>query len=180
MRRLQWTRSCASSPDNSLSDNFFSMLSNHLRFGLALLLFPGTYISITRLPILILFSIHAHTTSTYTFLHFLDILSTFVFLLIRSFLLLSSLVTPLTHLIILISATSNFFPCPFFTAHVSAPYIIKCYHSITYFNNVVKQTNNILANKLHYIVFKALDSKNSVIVNNNRAYSSITFIVKLM
>ena len=33
---LHWTRSCASSPDNSLSDKSFLMLSNHLRFGLPL------------------------------------------------------------------------------------------------------------------------------------------------
>ena len=138
VRRLQWTRSCASSPYNSLSDNLFWMLSNHPHFGLPLLLFPCTSVTITRLSILLLFSTHAHTTSTYTFLHFLDILSTFVFLLLRSFLILCSLVIPLIHLNILISATSNFFSCPFFTAHVSALYIMKCYHSITYFNNVVK------------------------------------------
>ena len=40
---------------------------------------------------------------------FLDISSTFVVPLILSFLILSSLVTPLIHLNILISATSNFF-----------------------------------------------------------------------
>ena len=100
--------------------------------------FHGTNITITRLPIILLFSIHAHTTSTYTFLHFLDILSTFVVPLILSFLILSILVTPLIHLNILTSATSNFFSCPFFTAHVSAPYIMQCYHNKTYFNNVVK------------------------------------------
>ena len=100
--------------------------------------FPGTSIPTIRLPILLLFSIHAHTTSTYTFLHFLDVLSTLVVLLIRSFLILSSLVTPLIHLNILISAISNFISCPFFTANVSAPYIMTFYHSITYFNNVVK------------------------------------------
>ena len=77
-----------------------------------------------------------------TFLHSLDIVPTFGVPLILSFLILSSLVTPLIHLNILISATSNFCSCAFFTAHVSAPYIIaglmKSYHSITYFNNVVK------------------------------------------
>ena len=55
---------------------------------------------------------------------FLDIAPTFVVPLILSFLILSSLVTPLIHLNILISATSNFFSCAFFTAQVSAPYII--------------------------------------------------------
>ena len=50
VRRLHLGRSCASSPDNSLSDKSFLMLSNHLRFGLPLLLFPGTSIPITILP----------------------------------------------------------------------------------------------------------------------------------
>ncbi|KAK7028187.1 hypothetical protein SK128_016691, partial [Halocaridina rubra] len=44
--------------------------------------------------------------------------------LITSFLILSLLVTPHIHLNILISATSSFFSCVFFIAHVSAPYII--------------------------------------------------------
>ena len=44
------TRSNASSPDNSLSDKSFLMLSNHLRFGIPLLLFPGTSITINLLP----------------------------------------------------------------------------------------------------------------------------------
>ena len=39
VRRLHLGRSCASSPDNSLSDKSFLMISNHLRFGLPLLLF---------------------------------------------------------------------------------------------------------------------------------------------
>ena len=47
MRRLHWTRSCASSLDNFRSDKSFLMLSNHLRFGLPLLLFPGTTITIS-------------------------------------------------------------------------------------------------------------------------------------
>ena len=81
--RLHLTRSCASSPDNSLSDKSFLMSSNHLHFGLPLLLFPGTYIilfpgtyiTISLLPtyICLFFSIHAHTTSAY-----LDISPTFV------------------------------------------------------------------------------------------------------
>ena len=50
MRLLQLTRSCSSSPDSSLSGKSFMMLSNHLRFGLPLLLFPGTSITITPLP----------------------------------------------------------------------------------------------------------------------------------
>ena len=146
MRQLRWTRYWASSTGNSLSNNLFLMLSTHLRFGLPLLLFPGTFITITRcLGILLLFTIRAHTsahtTSTYTFLHFLEKISTFVVLVIRSFLILSSLLTPLIHRSILISATSNFFSCPSFTAHVSAPHIMKCHRSITYFNDVVKPRN---------------------------------------
>ena len=50
MRRLHLARSCVSSLDNSLSDKSFLMLSNHLRFGLPLLLFPGSNISYTRWP----------------------------------------------------------------------------------------------------------------------------------
>ena len=50
MRRLHLARSCASYPDNSVSDKSFLMLSNHLRFGLLLLLFHGTSIAITLLP----------------------------------------------------------------------------------------------------------------------------------
>ena len=47
IRLLHLARSCASSLDNSLSDKSFLILSNHLRFGLPLLLFPGTSIAIT-------------------------------------------------------------------------------------------------------------------------------------
>ena len=100
--------------DNSLSHKSFLMLSNHSHFGLPLLLFPAPPSpSLSCLRIHFLFSIHAHT------------ISTFVVPLIHSFLILSSLVTPLIHLNILISATSNFFSCAFFIAHVSAPYIIQ-------------------------------------------------------
>ena len=49
-RRIHLTWSCASSPDNPLSDKPFLMLSNHLRFGLPILLFPSTSIAITLLP----------------------------------------------------------------------------------------------------------------------------------
>ena len=42
MRRIHLDLSCASSPDNSLSDESFLMLSNHLRFCLHLLLIPST------------------------------------------------------------------------------------------------------------------------------------------
>ena len=50
MRRLHLGRSCTSSSDNPLSDKSFLMLSNHLCFGLPLLLFPGTSIPITLFP----------------------------------------------------------------------------------------------------------------------------------
>ena len=123
-RRLHFAWSCASSLDNSLSNKLFLMLSNHLRFGLPLLLFPGTSIPITLLPtyssLLNTCPYHFNLLSC----TFLDIAPTFVVPLILSFLILSSLVTPLIHLNILISATSNFFSCAFFTAQVSAPYTI--------------------------------------------------------
>ena len=125
MRRLHLARSCVSSLDNSLFDKSFLMLSNHLRFGLPLLLFPDISITITLLPTC---SSSLLSICPYPFYllscTFLDISPTFVVPLILSFLILSSLVTPLIHLNILISATSNFFSCAFFTAHVSAPYII--------------------------------------------------------
>ena len=46
MRRLHLTWSCASSSDNSLSEKSFLRLSNHPRFGLPVLLFAGTTITI--------------------------------------------------------------------------------------------------------------------------------------
>ena len=132
VRRLHLGQSCASSPDNPLSDKSFLMLSNHLRFGLPLLLFPAPPSpSLSSLRIRLLFSKHAHTTSTYS-CTFLDISPTFVVPLILSLLILSILVTPLIHLNILISTTSNFFSCAFFTAHVSAPYIIAGLTTVLY------------------------------------------------
>ena len=115
MRRLHLAWSCVSSLDNSLSDKSFLMLANHLHFGLPLLLFPGTSIAITLLPT---YSSSLLSTCPYHFnllsYTFLDISPTFVVPVILSFLILSSLVTPLIHLNILISATSNFFflHCP--------------------------------------------------------------------
>ena len=125
MRRLHFARSCASSPENSLSDKSFLMLSNHLRYGLPLLLFPGTSIATTLLPT---YSSSLLNTCPYHFnllsCTFLDISPTFGVPLILSFLVLSSLVTPLIHHNILMSDTSNVFSCAYFTAHVSARYII--------------------------------------------------------
>ena len=87
---------------------------------LLLLLFTCTSIPITLLPT---YSSSLLNTRPY---HsnllpctFLGISPTFVVTLILSFLIMSSLVTPLIHLNILISATSNFFSCAFFTAHLS-------------------------------------------------------------
>ena len=50
MIRFQLIRHCVSSYDSSLSDESFLTLSNHLRFGLSLLLFHHTSITITLLP----------------------------------------------------------------------------------------------------------------------------------
>ena len=63
---------------------------------------------------------------------FLEISPTFVVSLILSFLIPSSLVTPLIHLNILISATSNFFSCAFFTTYISAPYMIGGLTTVLY------------------------------------------------
>ena len=125
--------SCASSLDNSLSDKSFLMLSNHLCFGLPLLLFPGTSIPITLFPT---FSSSPPKACPYHFnllsCTFLDISPTFVVPLILSFLILSILVTPLIHLNILNSSTSNFFFCAFLAAPVSAPYIIAGLTTVLY------------------------------------------------
>ena len=133
VRRLHLSQCCASSPDNSISDKSFLMLSNHLRFGPPLLLFPGTSIPVTLVPT---YSSSLLNTCQYHFnllsCTFLDISPTFVVPLLLSFLILSSLVTSLIHLNILISATSNFFSCAFFTAHVSAPYIIAGLTTVLY------------------------------------------------
>ena len=49
-----------------------------------------------------------------------------------SFLILSCFVTPHIHRSILISATSNLFPCAFVNAHVSAPYISSGLTTVLY------------------------------------------------
>ena len=59
--------------------------------------------------------------------------TSFVVPLIISFLILSSLVSPLIHhLNLLIAATSNFLSCAFFTADVSAPSIIAGLTTVLY------------------------------------------------
>ena len=76
MRRLHLARSCASSPDNSLSDKSFLMLSNHLLFGLPLLLFLGASIPITLFNYVFVFSSQYMPISLQpTFLHFLGYFS---------------------------------------------------------------------------------------------------------
>ena len=94
-------RLCASSPDSPLSDKSFLMLSNRLHRSSSPFP-PGP--SITRLPI---YSYSLLKTCSYHFhllsCTFLDISPTFVVPLVLSFLILSSLVTPLIHLNILIS-----------------------------------------------------------------------------
>ena len=68
MRRLHLTRSWASSPDNSLSDKSFLMLSNHLRFGFLTFsspAHPSPSLSCPHSHTILLFSILAHTASTY-------------------------------------------------------------------------------------------------------------------
>ena len=131
VKRLHLGWSCASSLDNYLSHKSFLMLSNHSHFCLHLILFPG--IPITLVPT---HSSSLLNTCPYHFnllsCTFLDISPTFVVPLILSFLILSSLVTSLIHLNILISATSNFFSCAFFIAHVSAPYIIASLTTVLY------------------------------------------------
>ena len=113
-----------------LSDKSFLMLSNHLRFGLPLVLFPGTSITITLLPTYFSSLLNACMPIPLqsTFLHFLGYISpTFVVPLILSLLILSSLVTPLIHLNILISTTSNFFSC---FLHCACPGI--AHHCLSY------------------------------------------------
>ena len=107
VRRLHLDRSCASSSDNPLSDKSFLMLSIHLRFGLPLLLFPGTSIPNTLFPA---YSSSLLETCPYHFnllsCTFLDISPTFVVPLILSFLILSILVT-LFHANIVLYLTSH-------------------------------------------------------------------------
>ena len=96
MRRLHLTRSCTSSLDNSLSDKSFLMLSNHH------LLFPGPFTTITLFPTQPYYYSLLNTCSCHFNLlscTFLDISLTFVVALILSFLILSSLVTALIHLL---------------------------------------------------------------------------------
>ena len=116
-------------------------------YGLPLLLFPGTSIAITVLSTV---SFYLLNSCPYRFnllsCSFLDISPTSAVPLIPSFIIMSTLVTPHIHINILIPTASNFFSCAFFTAHVSAPYIMaglpttvlytspdsQCYSSVTW------------------------------------------------
>ena len=86
------------------------------------------------LRIHLLFSIRAHTTFNLLSCTFLDISPTFVVPLILSFLILSSLVTPLIHLNILISAASNFFSSLLMISH-NITYYMLCI--IFFYNTAV-------------------------------------------
>ena len=122
--RLHVARSYTSSADSPFSLMSSFTLSNHLLLGLPLFLLPCTFTTIALLPT---YCSSLRITCPYHFnlvsCTFFVISPTFVVPLILSFLILSSFVTPHIHRSILISATSNFFPCAFFNAHVSAPYI---------------------------------------------------------
>ena len=79
----------APSPDNSLSDKSVLMLSDHLRFGLPILLFPGISITITLVSTYsVLSSIHAQLLSC----SFLHISAIFAVPLILSFLVCRQLI----------------------------------------------------------------------------------------
>ena len=117
-------RSYTSSSDSPISLMSSFTLSNHLLLGLPLFLLPCTFITIALLPsscssLLITCPCHFNLLSCIFFV----ISPTFVVPLILSFLILFSFEPPHIHRSILISATSNFFSCAFFNAHVSAPYI---------------------------------------------------------
>ena len=83
MSRLRWTRSCASSPESSLSPtsrSWCKLYSIHLRSGLPLLLFPGTYRHHSLAHIFILCTVYVYNIVNYADTHVsvLDVLSMFV------------------------------------------------------------------------------------------------------
>ena len=67
MRRFQLIRHGVSSPDSSLSNKWFLVLSNHLRFGRPLRLFHGSSITNTLLPTH--YSSHLNTWPYHSKLH---------------------------------------------------------------------------------------------------------------
>ena len=122
--RLHATRSYTS-PDSPFSLRSSFTQSARLFFGLPLLQLPCTSIPITLFPTysssLLITCPYHRILRSWTFF---EISPTSVLPLIFSFLILSLLVTAHIHRNILISATSIFLSCAFFTAHVSAPYTI--------------------------------------------------------
>ena len=126
-RRLRSNRSYAAYPDN-LSAMSLLMLSNHFRFGLPLVLYPGAFTMITLLP-----------TYYYSLLMTISLQHMFLYLLGYYFHLrcpstyfihfLFCLVTPHIHLNII---CQHFFMCTFFTANVSAPYNITGLTTVLY------------------------------------------------
>ena len=101
------------------------MISNHIRFGFPFLLSPASHHH-HSLAHIFFSSQYMQTPLQPTSLYFLGYFS-HLRCTSNSFLIMSSLVTPPIHLNIPISATSNFFSCGSFTAHVLAPYFIAPY-----------------------------------------------------
>ena len=137
MSRRHLDRSCAASTDSSLSDKSFLMVSNHHPLRPSSPSFPRHLHHQHSLCChLFLFSSQYRPLPLqHTFMHILRYFSTFAVRLILSFLILSSLVTPLIHHNMFISATSNFFSCAFFPSHISAPYIIAGHSIALYTGN---------------------------------------------
>ena len=104
-------------------------------------MFPDTPITITVLPT------YPHIPFQPTFVHFLGYSSPFHCPYNLCPLILSSFVTPHIHLNSHISATSSFFSCAFFTAHVSAFYI----QSIVSIYTVLHLHHLMLRCKIFYI-----------------------------
>ena len=107
MRRLQWIQFCASSSDNSLQQAFLDVIQpSPLQSSSP---FPGHLHHHHSLAYIFFFSSqHMPIPLQPTFLHS-QILGYFSHLPILSFLILSSLATPLVHLNILVSVTFNLF-----------------------------------------------------------------------
>ena len=110
---------------NFLHIFFYYSTSTNLLFGLPLLFFPGNSISIIFFPtyswsFLMTCPYHLSLPS----LIFIPNRFTLTVLLMRSFLILSFLVTPIANLNIFISATSISSTCFFVTATISSPYTI--------------------------------------------------------
>ena len=138
--------SCAPSPDSSLSDKLFLMLSNHLHFALppipTALLSPSPFYT---------YASSLFNTCSYHFnllsCSYLPISPTFVVPLILSFLILSSLLTPIINLNILIAANSNIFSCAFFTVLNTIFGNIKVAYKMCSFFVDFQHERNILASE---------------------------------